>query len=239
FGLAKSIIAGVTDVVEKYGRVIVMEDDMVSSPYFLRYMNEGLEFYENCDRVVSIHGYIYPVEGKLDETFFLKGADCWGWATWKRGWSVFESDGKKLLKELRERNLTAEFDFDGSYGFTQMLEHQIEGVNDSWAIRWHASAFLKDKLTLYPGRSLIDNIGNDASGTHCQVTGAYNITKVSQNPVKIEKIEMKPDAKAFEAIKNYYLSKHSRPSPPPAGIYKKIEAIAKKICALIRKVFLR
>ncbi len=238
FGLAKSIITGVSDVVEKYGCVIVMEDDLVSSPYFLRYMNDGLELYENCESVVSIHGYIYPLDERLAETFFLKGADCWGWATWKRAWRLFEPDGKKLLAELNARNLTTEFDFDGSYGYTQMLKHQIEGINDSWAIRWHASAFLKDKLTLYPGRPLVDNIGNDASGTHCPATDVYGGAEVSKTPLKVEKIETKPDAKVFASIKRYYLSKHSRVSPPPAGIYQKIEAAAKKICGLIRKAFL-
>ena len=99
-GLANSIISGVTEVINKYGKIIVLEDDMVTSRYFLKYMNEALEYYENEDRVISIHGYIYPVKKELPNTFFMKGADCWGWATWKRGWDLFEHDGKKLLQEL-------------------------------------------------------------------------------------------------------------------------------------------
>jgi len=89
-GLAQSIITGVTDVINRYGRIIVLEDDMVTSPYFLKFMNEALEFYKDAEKVVCVHGYIYPIEAKLPETFFLRGADCWGWATWKRGWDLFD-----------------------------------------------------------------------------------------------------------------------------------------------------
>lgn len=85
-GLANSVIAGVTEVVNESGRIIVLEDDMVTSPYFLNYMNDSLEMYKDEDKVISIHGYMYPVKEKLPETFFLQGADCWGWATWKRGY---------------------------------------------------------------------------------------------------------------------------------------------------------
>ena len=127
-------------------KVIVLEDDLVTSPHFLQYMNDGLGIYERDDRVISIHGYSYPVHGKLPETFFLRGADCLGWATWKRGWDLFEDDGQRLLNELERRNLTRSFDFDGSYPYTQMLRDQIAGSNSSWAVRWYASAFLRDKL---------------------------------------------------------------------------------------------
>jgi hypothetical protein len=169
FGLAASIISGVTDIVSRHGAVIVLEDDLVTSPHFLRYMNDALELYRDREEVASIHGYIYPVEGALPETFFLRGADCWGWATWKRAWELFEPDGAKLLARLRDGKLTKAFDRDGSYEYTRMLEDQISGRNDSWAVRWYASAFLADRLTLYPGRSLVQNIGMDALGTHCDV----------------------------------------------------------------------
>ena len=153
-GLAQSIITGVTEIVGIHGRVIVLEDDMVTAPYFLRFMNEALEFYNDEEQVISIHGYVYPVAAKLPETFFLRGADCWGWATWKRGWDLFERNGRKLLDELKERNLSDRFDYDGSYPFTRMLECQVKGEVSSWAIRWNASAYVKDKLTLYTREDL-------------------------------------------------------------------------------------
>jgi len=173
FGLARSIIEGVTRVCEEYGRVIVVEDDLVTSPYFLAYMNDALALYQDEESVISVHGYVYPAKAILPETFFLKGADCWGWATWKRGWELFEPDGPALLQELTQRKWTRRFDFDGTYPYTKMLKDQIRGKNNSWAVRWYASAFLKDKLTLYPGRSLVLNIGHDSSGSHCSTTNAF------------------------------------------------------------------
>ena len=109
FGLAKSIIEGVTEVLRVHDRVIVLEDDLVTSPYFLSYMNEALDKYANDDRVISIHGYVYPVKERLPDTFFLRGADCWGWATWRRGWQLFNSDGQYLLQELKRRHLVSVF----------------------------------------------------------------------------------------------------------------------------------
>jgi len=130
-GLASSIINGVTEIVEKYGRVIVLEDDLVTSPFFLTYMNDALYHYKDNDRVVSIHGYVYPVKQVLPEAFFLKGADCWGWATWKRGWDCFNPDGEYLLQELKKKRAIREFDFNGAFGYSKMLKAQIQGRNDS------------------------------------------------------------------------------------------------------------
>lgn len=165
-GLASSIINGVTGVCNEYGRVIVLEDDLITSPYFLLYMNQALDIYKDEHQVISIHGYMYPVSTKLPETFFIKGADCWSWATWKRGWILFENDGQKLLKEISDKSLENEFNFNNSYDYIKMLRNQINGKNDSWAIRWYASAFLRDKLTLYPGVSLVKNIGIGNSASH-------------------------------------------------------------------------
>jgi len=129
----------------------VIEGEIVTSMYFLQYMNKGLDSYEQEDKVISINAYFYPVENadQFTDTFFLKGTDCWGWATWKRGWDLF--DGKKLMHEIRQKKLG--WEFDGYCGFTNMLADQIKGKNDSWAIRWHASAFLKEKLSLFPAHS--------------------------------------------------------------------------------------
>lgn len=204
-GLAQSIITGVTDIVNKYDRIIVLEDDLVTSPWFLRYMNEALELYRDEERVISIHGYVYPVKTELPHIFFLKGADCWGWATWKRGWDLFESDGQKLLNELSLRKLTHRFDFDSSHGYTSMLEGQVSGMNDSWAVRWYASAFLRDKFTLYPGRSLIHNTGNDESGTNCGASDNFD-TDVSREPIRLDKIPIEEYRGARESFKEFFRS---------------------------------
>lgn len=204
-GLARSIISGVTEIVNKYGRIIVLEDDLITSPFFLKFMNEALEFYEAKKEVISIHGYLYPVKAQLPRTFFLRGADCWGWATWKRGWNLFEPDGKKLLYELKARKLKKQFDNNGAYPYTKMLEKQVKGKNNSWAIRWHASAFLKGKLTLYPGNSLIKNIGLDDSGTHCSTSNEYD-TQISMESIAIDDIPIQENILAKKIIEKYFKS---------------------------------
>lgn len=205
FGLGNSIISGVTEIVTRYDKIIVLEDDMITSPHFLKFMNEALMLYEDEEKVISIHGYTYPVKTKLSPTFFIRGADCWGWATWKRGWDVFESNGEKLLKEIKTKKLIREFDFNGTYNYSKMLEDQINGKNDSWAIRWYASAFLKNMLTLYPFPSLINSIGLDASGRHSGINSEL-VTELSQFPIKIRKIPVEENIEAREAFENFLRS---------------------------------
>ena len=176
YGLAENIIDGVTTIVNKYNKIIVLEDDLVTSPYFLTYMNEYLHIYNNEPQVASIHGYVYPLKKakQLPETFFIKGADCWGWATWKRAWDFFEKDGSRLLYILEKEKLQKSFNFNNTYPYTRMLQEQIQGLNNSWAIRWYASAFIHNMLTLYPRYSLVQNIGMDNSGVHCENNDFYN-----------------------------------------------------------------
>lgn len=208
FGLSKSIISGTSELVDRHGKVIVLEDDLITAPYFLTYMNEALDRFSDDDRVISIHGYVYPTGRALPEAFFLRGADCWGWATWKRGWQLFNPDGKGLLQEIRRRRLTKLFDFNNSYPYVKMLEDQTVGKNDSWAVRWYASAFLAEKLTLYPGKSLVHNVGNDSSGTHCGLTSAWD-TSVSESAVSLDRVVMQDCAEARKAFERYFRKSHS------------------------------
>lgn len=204
-GLARSIIDGVSQALAAHDRVIVLEDDLVVSPHFLRYMNDALDRYREDARVASVHGYSYPTPETLPETFFLEGADCWGWATWSRAWVHFEPDGARLLRELRERKLTRRFDFDDRFPYLQMLEDQVAGRNSSWAIRWHAATYLKGLLTLYPGRSLVHNIGNDSSGTHCGSTDAMGAAS-TQAPVHVQAIAVQPCEPARQAFGRFLAS---------------------------------
>ena len=214
WGLANSIIDGVTKIVNEYGKIIVLEDDLVTSSDFLKFMNDGLTMYENALRVASIHGYIYPIDS-LPDTFFIKGADCWGWATWKRAWDIFEPDGKKLLDEVKLKKVGEEVDFNNSYAYTQMLKDQITGKNDSWAVRWYISAFLQDMLTLYPGESYIENIGNDKSGTHCGGADTFKVELMNQHQLKMIDVEENLYAKNkmevfFNSLKRTFMQKMKR-----------------------------
>jgi hypothetical protein len=166
-GLASSIIHGVSRMLKQSDKVIVLEDDIVVSHVFLEYMNSALDQLAGSPEVASIHGYSLPLQPAMAKPYFLKGADCWGWATWVDRWDSVEWDVEVLLQELSSsKSARSELDLGGAYPFTKMLQNQVEGQVDSWAIRWHVSMFLQNRLTLYPGQSLVRNIGMDGSGTH-------------------------------------------------------------------------
>ena len=202
-GLAANIIDGVTQVVNEYGRIIVLEDDLLTSPYFLKYINEALMMYEQVERVISVHGYIFPIKRKLPESFFIRGTDCLGWGTWKRGWDLFTPNSAELLDQIRAHKLEWTFDFSGSYPFMKMLEKQAEGSVSSWAVRWYASALLKGKLTLYPGRSLIFHNGSDGSGTNYSGDNALDV-KLSDRPIVLERLLLEEDKNARKAFIGYF-----------------------------------
>jgi hypothetical protein len=201
-GLARSIIGGVTRLTEERGRVIVVEDDLETSPHFLGYMNDALERYADQPRVAAVSGYHPPMDVALPETFFQRDAECWGWATWQRSWSKFETDGAKLLSALKQRDLLYYFDQNGTYPYADMLRGQIAGANDSWAVRWRAHVILNDLLSLYPGRSLTRNIGNDGSGTHSGAAETATDT-VSEIPVTVAEIPLVHCEQAFAGFRRY------------------------------------
>lgn len=204
-GLANSIIHGVTEIISEYGEAIVLEDDLRTSPYFLRYMNDGLRIYKDCPNVASIHGYLFPHQDTAPETFFLRGADWWGWGTWARAWQYFEPNGEALLEELTARGLLQHFDAENNYDFSGLLRDVISQKANSWAIRWHASTFLRNMLTLYPGRSLVQNIGADGSGTHMTSKTTIFDTKLSMTPIHVEKIEIAQHENMYIQKKKFLL----------------------------------
>jgi len=202
-GLAANIVDGVQQILTRFEKVIVLEDDLLTSPFFLDFMNDGLRIYADEEKLISIHGYLPPLETELPDTFFLRGADCWGWATWRRGWELFQPDGHLLLKRLIESKQKEQFDFEGTYPYTQMLVDQIAGKTNSWAIRWYASAFLENRYTLYPGKSLVTNIGGDGSGTNNGVE--YNIpAPFYQEPIAISRMEVSQNIPAYQALAAYH-----------------------------------
>lgn len=209
WGLARNIINGVTTQVNRYGKVIVLEDDLVVAPYFLQFMNEALEVYKDEPKVGHIQACDFTQDTTLPDTFLIKWTGSWGWATWDRAWKHFNPNGNELLQELEERKLTHVFDFNGKYGFTRMLRRQIEGKNNSWAIRWNASLFLKDILSLNVGRSLVQNEGFDGSGTNCGGGGLY-ASHLYLQPLFITPISpIEENKEARQAFIRYYARTNS------------------------------
>ena len=194
WGLANSLIAGITEVINKYGKVIVVEDDLILSPYFLQFMNDGLEKYKDDDRVSSISGFIPPVEEKMPNTFFLRYFECWGWATWDRAWKLLNTDTKYLLRKVRMK--TYDFNLDGSCGLYGILYCQKVGSVNSWYIRLYASFYLANKLTLFPGKTLVTNEGLDGSGTHCVKSDNSSTSIYYDKPIEIDYIVVEENKKA-------------------------------------------
>jgi glycosyl transferase family 2 len=166
WGLANSIIAGISEVCAANGRVIVVEDDLLVAPGFLAFMNSGLDRYAEDDRVLQVSGFMFPGIGDRLQACFLPLTTTWGWATWRRAWNLFDPSLSKLELLEQDSILRRRFDLNGSYAYFEMAKQQQQGTVDSWGIRWYMTVFFRGGLVLYPGRSLVTNIGADGSGTH-------------------------------------------------------------------------
>jgi hypothetical protein len=202
-GLSKSIEIGVTDIVNIYGKVIVLEDDIVTAPYFLKYMNDSLNLYKSNHSVATICGYTIPNDGELPETWFTKGADSWGWGTWKRAWDLYNPNSEYIYQQLKLtgkiKDLNNYIDVDYSALFEAHLNNEIAG----WDIVWSATCFMNDKFTLFPKKSLVLNIGNDGSGTNCAADDSFNNESLYLDPINVNKIEIKDNTVALKLYKIY------------------------------------
>lgn len=175
-GLAKSIIGGVTEILQKYGKVIVVEDDLVLSPYFLNYMNGALDYYKDANEVWSISGYSFPMRSLKNyphDVFYSYRGCSWGWATWLDRWVKTDWDVKDYPKLKADKEWQKRFNRGGA-DLTGMLDLQMEGKINSWAIRWVFAQSNLDMYTVYPKNSYILNDGCDGSGTHVGATNEYS-----------------------------------------------------------------
>jgi len=231
-GLSSSLTSGVSRLVTEAGRVIVLEDDLQVSRHFLRFMNDHLDLYADDARVASIHAYVYPhTDIGLPDTFFIRGADCWGWATWNRAWSQFNDDGEHLLSELRRRRLIRAFDFDGTAPYEDMLIDQIAGRNDSWAIKWYASALLAGMLTLYPCHAMAINTGEDGTGTHRGSSRRYAQT-LAISAVIPKAIPVQESRAGLKAFKAFFRSRYHI---PPGRLGRASWRLARRVRARMRR----
>jgi len=165
-GLRRSIVSNVSSVLTTHDNVIVIEDDLEVSRSFLTFMNQALHSYGDRADIVQVSGHNVPHREKLPAIGLLRVPASWGWATWRRAWRDYNDDASALLAGVRELDSHA-FDMSGTYGYLEALERNAAGTLDTWAVRWYASVFLRGGLTVYPGQSLVRNIGFDTRGTNC------------------------------------------------------------------------
>jgi len=204
-GLAKSVISGVTEIIEQYGRAIIVEDDLVSAPDFLQYMNQALDYYETDQRIWSISGYTFkisfPKDYKSDMYLSYRGSS-WGYATWRERWNKVDWDVLDYHEFRNDKELRQRFNR-GGRDMANMLDFQMQGKIDSWAIRWCYAQSKLDMLTVYPLVSRIKNIGLDGTGTHSGITSKYDaIISKSTNKCKFEPLNL--DVKIVKAFKDQF-----------------------------------
>jgi hypothetical protein len=209
-GLSDSIINGVSSVLERHDRVIVLEDDILTDPMFLSFMNDALNKLVDKEDVLSISSYnFFASAPQIPETFYFHVIDCWGWATWRRGWKLFEPDGSKLLMEIERKGLSEKFNVYGAYDYLGMLKNTIAKNVDSWAIRWYASGLIHDKLSLYPKKSLIQNIGFDGTGINSGTIRFDAVRSVDNQKIPcIGTSLIKNDSQATEDFKKYFRARN-------------------------------
>ncbi len=205
-GLAQSIITGVTKIVNEYSKIIVLEDDLVTSTGFLRYMNSALDLYQHEEKAFHISGYMFPVKEKLPETFFYTQTSCWGWGTWAKKWKFFNPSAADLYQKIHDSGRLKSADIDGTNQFVSQLKENINGTIKTWAVLWHFSVFLQNGLCLHPGKSLVKNIGIDNSGENCTTSDMFDVKIVNQ--VAVKKVAVTDYLKVYDYLKRFYKGQH-------------------------------
>lgn len=209
YGLAENIRNGVGDILKEFGKVIVLEDDIVTSPYFLTFMNQALDKYEQHKKVWHISGWNYPIEDNelKDDVFFWRAMNCWGWATWADRWNKYEKDSNKLIDSWDSKKIK-KFNIDGTFDFWSQVEMNKTGKINTWAIFWYATIFNHNGLCLNPKHTYVQNIGNDGSGEHCSSTNIYD-SNFQTSTINQWPIEFVENTIAVNEIKFFFL-KHKR-----------------------------
>lgn len=183
FGLAHSIIDGVSNVMQQFGKAIVVEDDLFSAPNFLRFMNKSLDFYREKPDIFSISGYCPPIKIPATyphDVFLFYRINSWGWASWRDRWQKVDWDVPDFDSFIQNKKLRNSFNRSGKDA-VMMLWKQMHNMISSWAIRFNYAAFKNKALTVYPVQSKINNLGADGSGSHVSRTTKYTTTLDTSN----------------------------------------------------------
>lgn len=231
-GLANSVIEGVTKIIEIYGKVIVLEDDLITSKFFLNYMNDGLEYYKDSN-IWSISGYTpklnYPSYYSND-VYAVPRACSWGWATWEDKWKLNDwlvKDFQKLKTEAKEISRFNRAGNDMYY----MLVDQMNGHIDSWAIRWCYNQFQYNLLTIYPTQSYIVNFGMNNDSTHGSFSKNFTTSLIQNYETNFKSITDVDSniLREFSKIYNMKLYNYIGRGLKKIGLYKQVKKISKKM----------
>jgi hypothetical protein len=216
--LEDNVIDGITTVINKHGKAIILEDDLISSPYFLKYCNDGLNMYRDAKQVFSINGFMFPVNFDAGATTFLSpyATSSWGWATWADRWNQLELQPQYINTINDSDFLTNRFNF-GKVNILYMLKHM-----NTWDSRWFYTAFVRNGLGLFPTKSLIKNIGFDSSGSHSGNEGLEQDISLSAIPLVYQDTI---DLDKYAKFQNYF-------KPDPISVKQRVKARIKKFLHL-------
>lgn len=209
YGLAKSITTGVSEIVNQFGKIIVLEDDIVTSNGFLQYMNEALAIYSKHDHVMHVSGFMWGIDTKriTSNTFFYNFGSCWGWGTWKDAWSHYEGNTANLIQRLANMKTIDINDYNkwqNDSFFVQLLDNYY-GNRNTWAVKWHTSIYINGGFCLHPINSLVINIGLDGTG----VNNKFSLSKffIKQRlvaAIEVTEIEVIENELVKNSIKKYF-----------------------------------
>lgn len=211
-GLANNILSGVTEVVNDYGKIIVLEDDLVVSKAFLLYMNKALAFYGSASNVWHISGWSYPIKfDGLGDAFLWRVMNCWGWATWAEKWACFEKNPNRLIDNWSSET-KSRFDLDDAGVFWSQVTDNSSRKIDTWAIFWYSTIFENNGLCLSPTQTFVNNIGYDGSGINCVRTNSFSdkdLTLCEDLNINYPR-DFKESEVAVKLIKSYYRKMKNR-----------------------------
>jgi hypothetical protein len=204
WGLANNIIDGVTTIVNRYGKIIVLEDDLVSSKYFLQFMNEALNIYQTETRVMQVSGYSHKINQEgLRDTFFSRLAYPWGWATWADRWQYFQRNSDRLIEEFSATDIY-NFTLEGTNNdFWRQVLANHASIMHTWWVFFYAAIFQRGGLALYPKVSCIKNIGCDGTGVHCGDSDWFAVD-LAEDPICLPNIPIEENKLVLERYKLFY-----------------------------------
>ena len=209
-GLADSIISGITDIINQYGKVIVLEDDIVTSPWFLKYMNNALDYFVDAKKVWHISGWNYPIDPRgLPEAFFWCTMNCWGWATWKDRWRYFEKNIDKLTENFTRKDIYRFNINNTSDHWNQIILNKSNEIN-TWAIFWYVVVFKNNGLCLNPATSFTKNIGLDATGVNCSDDTSLQTDIICEKEIELDQILLEENKTALKRIMRFYKKRNKR-----------------------------